>query len=293
MYIAGESPRVYEEGACFWFEESLTHEVVHEVRGREMFRATLYLDALHPAYYGDVEVEVGHRPSSLGAWQGLLSRGGGDAVGDAADADRSVPGLGLLRLHQTKPYAYRAKAPGPRPWVKLVVVIQQEHADTCILGDQGALFHEVAFQRGGHLVSTAILLGVFRRAEGLIQNAHMLEKTTPGGIEAALERLRGVTAADIDVLRESVWACMAMGCRHCKAMEVSLLCLEGPTPQMRSELLESFANLMRSDVRRFEAWFRFLGYEVPPPLGWGLRPEAYDKLLRSRSEEIKKLDLIR
>ena len=53
----GEKPRVYQQGKCFWFDESMTHEMDFEASGPETLRATIYLDALHPGYYGEREVQ--------------------------------------------------------------------------------------------------------------------------------------------------------------------------------------------------------------------------------------------
>uniref|UniRef100_A0A7R9ZXZ1 Aspartyl/asparaginy/proline hydroxylase domain-containing protein n=1 Tax=Pyrodinium bahamense TaxID=73915 RepID=A0A7R9ZXZ1_9DINO len=293
MIIAGEAPRVYEEGTCFWFDESFTHEVVHAAQGTERLRATLYVDALHPGYYrpDGHDVEVGHGPGSLGAWQDHIAGAlEGELEYQSAPFHRRVPGLDLLRPQQAGPHVYRVKAPDPRPWVELAVLLQREHADTCILGDGGALFHDVAFRGtfgpSGKVVTTAILLGIFRRVEGLLHNYDILEEQAQGGMAVMLERLRRVSLVDLETLRDELWACAGLGCRYCPPMEISGLCTWGLTPKVRMELFESFAELMRVEPFRLERWFHFLGFEVPPPLGWGLRPEVYNAFIGGRSEEI-------
>lgn len=275
MRIEGEEPRVYQEGSCFWFDESYTHEVDHIVKGSESLRVQLYLDALHPSYYAEShEVEVGHRQGSVGAWQDLL-----------VSHDMTLPGGG------SAPHVYRVEPPVPRNWVWLAETLQKDNADTCILGDQGALFHEVAFGRGGEpdLIGVALLTGIFRRAESFIANRGTLDRKSSGGstgFDLLLAGMRSLTSSDILMMRNDIWSCLGLGCGGCRPVLVTGLCVEGFSHDERSQLLDSFAVMMRIDPERIRRWFQFMGFESPPPLDWGLSPAEIVNRVQTRHEEV-------
>merc|ERR1712232_1493001 len=150
-------------------------------------------------------------------------------------------GVELFTQDGNVPEVYRVTPPDPRPWIKLAIIAQQERADTCILGDQGALFHEVAFgaaydsnERGW---KASILLGIFRRAEGLVKNLDKMNAVSNGGLSRMLKKLTTLRVEDVTMLQDNLWACLAIGCKYCRVMMVSGLCIEGLDDVMRHQLL--------------------------------------------------------
>lgn len=76
LRIENEKPRTYRQGGCFWFDESMTHEMDFQASGPETLRATLYLDALHPGYYQQRELHYWPPANTLPWWQRLLEKMG-------------------------------------------------------------------------------------------------------------------------------------------------------------------------------------------------------------------------
>merc|ERR1712150_28406 len=182
-------------------------------------------------------------------------------------------------------------APKPRHWIELAVLLQKERANTCILGDQGALFHDVAFRQGprlmdsGQVIATAILFGIFRRYESMEANKAVLDMMV-GGADRFLDRLRQTSKRDVEILNDSLWGCIAVGCTFCPTIEISGLCFQNLTEQIRAELLDSFAIMLRLDLNRVVRWFHLLGFSSPPPWGWGMRPADYNVWVEKHQSEI-------
>lgn len=278
MWIEGEKPRVYEEGKCFWFDESFTHEVTYTAPGKERFRATLYIDALHPGYLRKAhDVEVGMEPGSLLAWQAALA---------------STPGS-----FPAPAQVFRVTAPGPRPWMVISQRLQREKVDTCTLGDNGALFHLIAFQSLGlepeqRFEAVTCLLGIFRHVEGLLLNYNHLSDRTQGAAAVWRANLHRLSAGDVLHLASNILPCLAHGCERCPSLEISGLCIRGLDRELLESVFLSFARHLYVTPGLLKRWFAFLGLEMPPPLGWGVTlehiqaaqerdPEGYQLLVLS------------
>ncbi|CAK9009429.1 unnamed protein product [Durusdinium trenchii] len=269
LRIEGERPRVYQPGKCFWFDESMTHEMDFEANGPETLRATLYLDALHPGYYGEQSIQ--HRyypiPNSVPWWRTILER--------LASQHRSTPPtIGASPQH------YSAAPRQLLPWLSYAVEAHQVDADICLRGDFGRLFHDNAFWNPGDRHRPLTMLQLFQRMRTL---EHL--GTVDPDLRSLLERNRRFTQQDLDELTQDTWTCLALGCQGCKALEMFGLCWHDLAEEILLRLLRGFSQTLHLHIYFLRRWFTLLGLGFPPKGGYGLTREQLFSILQERRSE--------
>lgn len=275
MRMEREEPRVYQEGNCFWFDESYTHEVDFAAHSSETLRVTVYIDALHPGYYKAAHrVEVGHSEDTVGALHSRLLSGELFAESDSA--------VSTGGLSARPPHVYDVEPPRFRRWVALANQVASERSNVCVFGDQGALFHQVAFEHH-NFEKAGVLLGIARRISMLNLNSH----GEMYWARAWRQRLEAATIHDLDMLVDSLWVCLARGCKRCPAIELSGLCIPGMHPELREDFFEQFIYMMRMSQAHVRQWLDILELPTPPPENWGLTDEDTQSRLRANAEQLQ------
>ncbi|CAJ1453562.1 unnamed protein product, partial [Effrenium voratum] len=261
LRMEGEAPRVYRAGQCFWFDESLTHEMDFEALGPDTLRATLYLDALHPGYYQPREIFFWPAPGTLPWWQKVLQ------------------GLGRPLEKRQSAQLYIVPEKKQSQWIALALDAQNIRANICQRGDLGRLFHQEAFWHPWDPIRPLVMLQLFARMSLLEQmGAHDQD------LLVLLDRSRHFTEKDLNELTQDTWYCLAAGC-SCQALEMFGLCMDGVSDKLRSSLLQGFAVALHINVYFVEAWFAFLGLPHPPPFGYGFTFEQVKTLVRAKPDE--------
>lgn len=243
LRLEGERPRVYRQGKCFWFDESMTHEMDFEATGPDTLRATLYLDALHPGYYQEREVHYYPGEDTLPWWQTILQKMG---------TQPTPLTNGLI------PRRYMAPPLKPAPWLSLAVDSQFIKADICLRGDLGLLFHQNTFWTPGDHSRALVMLQLFSRMQLLLH----LGRQDPDVMQI-FYRNRDFTQKDLDQLTQDTWACMALGCKGCEALELFGLCWDDLAPTILVSLFRGFAQTMHLSIHAVKTWFEILGFSFP------------------------------
>ena len=267
LRLEGERPRVYRQGKCFWFDESMTHEMDFEATGPDTLRATLYLDALHPGYYQEREMQYYPSENSLPWWQTILEK-----MGRVWPSDSS----------QLTPRRYWAPALKPAPWMSFAVDSLMVKADICLRGDLGLLFHQNAFWTPGDHNRALVTLQLFSRMQTLLQ----MGRQDPD-VMHMFYRNRDFTQTDLDHLTQDIWSCLALGCKGCEALELFGVCWDDLSPHILLSLFAGLAQTMHLNFHVIKGWFEILGFSFPPPGGYSLTPDELNLILTEKAPEIQ------
>eukprot|EP00438_Fugacium_kawagutii_P035266 Skav227225 [mRNA] locus=scaffold2048:525052:526056:- [translate_table: standard] len=266
LRIEGESPRVYRQGKCFWFDESMTHEMDFEATGPDTLRATLYLDALHPAYHQQRELHFYPVENSLPWWQAIVENMG-------------KPG----QLLRQRPRGRTAPSSKNISWMSLAVDSQFMNADICLRGDLGLLFHQNAFWIDARdridRYRRVIMLELFSRMQTLLS----LGRQDPF-LMHLYDRNRNFDQKDLDQLTQQTWICIALGCAGCQALEMFGLCWPDLPERLVFSLFLGLAHTLRKSVGTIETWLRILGFSFPPQGGYGFTRAEFDQISAENSE---------
>ena len=88
-------------------------------------------------------------------------------------------------------------------------------------------------------------------------------------------------------LTQDTWACMALGCKGCEALELFGLCWDDLAPTILVSLFRGFAQTMHLSIHAVKTWFEILGFSFPPPGGYGLTTEQLNGIFTEKAAEIQ------